>query len=102
MQQARNQRELKFDSLLEWMFQHYGPDRGYPRLTLNLNDFDALKYGSRVIQFNGNVVDESVFVLVWRTFLTDWDVGQSGSGCTRACSNDCFVIQRELHPHRFL
>ena len=55
MQHARSQREIKFDALLEWMFVQYGPDRGYPRLKLNLNDFDAFKYANSIVQFNGNL-----------------------------------------------
>ena len=60
MYTARQQRERKFNIILEWMFVHYGPNRGYPRLNLEISNFEAFKYSARIIQYNGRMTNSYI------------------------------------------
>ena len=50
---AHDFRDSFFNDILEHTLEKYGPDRGYPRLTLDLSNFEAIQYGGRLLQFQG-------------------------------------------------
>ena len=50
---ANDFRESFFNEILEFYLEKYGPDRGYPRLNLDLGTFEAIRYGGTLLQFHG-------------------------------------------------
>ena len=50
---AQDFRDGFFNELLEHTLEKYGPDRGYPRLTLDLDNYAAVRYGGQMLQFHG-------------------------------------------------
>ena len=50
---AQDFRDSFFNELLEYKLEMFGPDRGYPRLSLDLDNFQAVQYGGTLLQFHG-------------------------------------------------
>ena len=50
---AQDFRESFLNEILEHNLEKYGPDRGYPRLKLDIGTFEAIQYGGTLLQFHG-------------------------------------------------
>ena len=51
---AHDFRESFFNEIFDHTLEIFGPDRGYPRLTLDLSNFEAIQYGGKLLQFQGS------------------------------------------------